>query len=343
MKFFKRLIIVFALFVLLISTIGYFSILNSLKPVNPNDKSVKLFYVNAGNSLNLVLKKLESDNLIKSYRAARIYTLVRHPKKSVKPGYYQLSKSMSFLDIFRKLASGDIYQVWITIPEGFSIKKIAKRLETKNLSVNTYIKLASDFDSSLKDEFQFLEKVNSPNTLEGYLFPDTYDITGGKEEDVIHLQLKRFEGTIYESWQNRPAGWKMSLHQTLTLASIVELEAQKPFERELISGVFMNRLQQGIPLGSDPTVEYALGWHQNEKGLSLKNVQIKSSYNTYINKGLPPGPIANPGLACFKAVLNYKHTPYLYFVAKGDGSHIFTTNYQDHLHAQALIKKGLLH
>ncbi len=342
MKFFKRLIAVSILLILLISTIGYFSITNSLKSVNPKDKSVKLFYVNAGNSLNLVLKKLEKDNLIKSYKAARIYTLLRYPKHSVKPGYYQLSKSMSFIEIFRKLVSGNIYQIWLTIPEGFSVKKTARRLAAKNLSENTYIQLSTDFDPSLKEDFPFLEKINNPNSLEGYLFPDTYDITGGKEEDLIQLQLKRFSGTIYESWQNRPGNWKLSLHQTLTLASIVELEAQKPSERKLISGVFINRLQQGIPLGSDPTVEYALGWHQNEKGLSLRDVQIKSSYNTYINKGLPPGPIANPGLACFNAVLNYKHTPFLYFVAKGDGSHVFTTNYQDHLQAQAMIRKGII-
>ncbi|MBC7472743.1 MAG: endolytic transglycosylase MltG [Candidatus Sericytochromatia bacterium] len=220
------------------------------------------------------------------------------------------------------------------------MRKISKRIEKRDLSSNKYLAITSKLDSSFKEEFPFLTKLDTNNSLEGYLFPDTYDITGGKEIDLVYLQLKRFENTIYEAWQNKPADWKMSLNQTLTLASIVELEAQKPSERAVIAGVFVNRLKQGIPLGSDPTVEYALGWHQSAKGLSLNDVKVNSAYNTYKNAGLPPGPISNPGLAAFKATLKYDNTPYLYFVAKGDGSHVFTRTYSEHLHAQSLIIKN---
>jgi UPF0755 protein len=340
MKFLKWLFISLVFVILVAAGSAWFYYQQSLAPVNPDDTSKKLFYVNAGSSLNLILKKLESDKFIKSYIGGRIYTELKGKNRKPQPGYYQISKSMPFAQIFNKITSGDIYQEWITIPEGFSIRKIAKRLDKKAYSGRKYIELATKIDEGQKEEFVFLDRLGKSDTLEGYLFPDTYDLAGGKEDTLVQLQLKRFENTIYSAWLKRPRNWKMSLHDTLTLASIVELEAQKPSERSLIAGVFMNRLAIGMKLGSDPTVEYALGWHQDERGLSLNDVRINSAYNTYVNKGLPPGPIANPGLAAFNAVLNYDKTPYLYFVAKGDGSHVFTKSYPEHLHAQAMIIRG---
>lgn len=342
MKFFRRLLVLIFLLGLIALVPIYYYFNSSLEPVDKNDKAEKLFYINSGSSLSLVLRKLKSDGFINDYRTARVYTLIKGGNKNVQPGYYQLSKSMSFSQIFDKLASGKTYQVWLTIPEGFSMRKIAKRIGKKGFSENEYLNLTKNISGEYKSEYVFLDKLDKYSSLEGYLFPDTYDVTGAKENDLINSQLKRFDELIYSEWQKRPASWKMNLHQTLTLASIVELEAQKPQERTVIAGVFVNRLKQGIPLGSDPTVEYALGWHQNEKGLSFKDVQVKSAYNTYKNAGLPPGPIANPGLAAFKAVLNYDNTPYLYFVAKGDGSHVFTRTYPEHLRAQSLIVRGLL-
>lgn len=324
----------------LIPTYYYFN--SSLEPVDKSNETKKLFYINSGSSLSLVLRKLSSDGFIKDYRFARLYTMIYGSKKHIQPGYYQISKSMSFKEIFGKIESGKTYKVFLTIPEGYSIRKIAKRIAKKGFSENKYLLLTSKISKDYKSEYIFLEKLEKFNSLEGYLFPDTYDITGAKEENLINSQLKRFEELIYSEWQKRPTSWKMNFHQTLTLASIVELEAQKPSERGTIAGVFVNRLNQGIPLGSDPTVEYALGWHQGEKGLSFKDVEVKSAYNTYRNQGLPPGPISNPGLAAFKAVLNYENTPYLYFVAKGNGSHVFTKTYPEHLRAQSLIVRGLL-
>jgi UPF0755 protein len=342
MKFLKWLFISLLVFILLISGAAFYYYRHSLAPVDSADPAKKLFYVGEGSSLNLILKKLESEKLIRSYIAGRIYIELKGRNKHLQPGYYQLSKSMPFEKIYNKIIAGEIYQEWITIPEGFSIKKIARRLDKKSYSGKKYLSLVSKIDDTAREEFVFLDRLGKSDTLEGYLFPDTYDLAGGKEETLVQLQLKRFENTIYDAWLKRPKDWKMSLHQTLTLASIVELEAQKPTERPLIAGVFMNRLATGMKLGSDPTVEYALGWHQDERGLSLNDVRINSAYNTYTNKGLPPGPIANPGLAAFNAVLNYQKTPYLYFVAKGDGSHVFTKTYPEHLRAQAMILRGQL-
>lgn len=342
MKFVIRLFFLILILALLALVPSYYYFNKSLEPVNKSDTAQKLFYINAGSSLSLVLRKLETEGYIKDYRTARAYTYLKGGNKQVQPGYYQISKSMSFVEIFNKIASGKIYQVFLTIPEGFSMKKIAKRISNKGFSGSEYLKLTSSISPELSSEFPFLEKINKTNSLEGYLFPDTYDVTGAKEKDLINSQLRRFEELIYGEWQKRPKDWKWNFHETVTLASIVELEAQKPSERETIAGVFVSRLNQGIPLGSDPTVEYALGWHQGNKGLSFEDIKVKSAYNTYKHAGLPPGPIANPGLAAFKAVLNYERTPYLYFVAKGDGSHVFTKTYQEHLRAQSLIVRGLM-
>lgn len=342
MKILVRLVLVFVFCVISGVSYAFYYLSNNLTPVSSNDKKTMLFHVTQGMPLTSALKKLESNKLIKDYKAARLYTLIYGGGRSIKPGYYQVSRSMSFEEIFQKLDSGKVFQLWLTIPEGFSIKKIAKRLDKNNLSGDSYKNLVYSIPESYRAKYEFLSEIPSDQSLEGYLFPDTYDITAAQEEDIIKQQLNRFNETIYQAWQNRPSDWKMSLHETVTLASIVELEAQKPSERGTIAGVFVNRLHQGIPLGSDPTVEYALGWHQDAKGLTFNDVKVRSPYNTYINRGLPPGPIANAGLAAFKAVLNYEHTPYLYFVAKGDGSHVFTKSYPEHLRAQSLIIKGLL-
>jgi len=336
-----RAIFILTLFIILFSSFFYFFSL--LNPIDENDKSNSLFYVAQGSSLNLVLHNLEKEKFIKSYYIAKIYSYLNKDKlKLIKPGEYKLSKSMSIKEILGVISSGKVFINFITIREGLSINKISKLLDEKNYSGQKYLNLATNISPELREKFVFLDKLPNGSSFEGYLFPDTYDITKGNIEDLIKLQLSQFEKTIYQAWFNRSSNWKLSFQETLTLASIVELEAQVPQERDIIAGVFMKRLEKGMTLGSDPTVEYALGWHQNENGLSYDDIKVRSPYNTYINVGLPPGPICNPGLATFNAVLNYKNTPYLYFVAKGDGSHIFTSTYKDHLNAQARIKNGLV-
>lgn len=349
MKFIKRLFLAFSFFVvlsLLALVGGYFYLTNNLLPIDTNDKTNIIFRIGEGEALSQTLNKLVTKKLIKDYNSAKIMAFVRFSGKHAKPGAYQISKSMSFEQILNKFVSGDVYKLYVTIPEGFSIKKTAKRLSKYGFSEQKFLEQAKLVNSEAFDGIKFYneEEIFKKESLEGYLFPDTYDIADlSKDEQIVFIknQLLRFQEVIYDgAWKNRPSDWKMTLHQTLTLASIVELEAQKPEERDVIAGVFMNRLKQGIPLGSDPTVEYALGWHQTEKGLSFDDIKVKSPYNTYMNAGLPPGPIANPGLAVFKAVLNYKKTPYVYFVARGDGSHVFTETYAEHLRAQARIVNG---
>ncbi|MFN8671530.1 MAG: endolytic transglycosylase MltG [Candidatus Sericytochromatia bacterium] len=346
MKFIKRLLLLLTIIALIILSglvYGYTFVIKNIEPVNPNDKSKVFFNISEGEPLNNTLKNLEQKKLIKDYNSTKIYSMLYLKGKSPKPGKYQLSKSMNFNEIFKKLVAGDVYRFYVTIPEGYSIKKMAKRFEKNGFSLEEYKNQAYNVKSDYYSSIPFInkEKIYEQPSFEGYLFPDTYDVADVKEKDIVYKQLKRFNEVIYDDiWQKRPSNWHLSFNETVTLASIVELEAQKPEERDIIAGVFINRLKQGIPLGSDPTVEYALGWHQGDKGLTFQDIKIKSPYNTYINAGLPPGAIANAGAEVFKAVLNYKNTPYLYFVAKGDGSHVFTSTYDEHLRAQSKIVNG---
>ena len=190
-----------------------------------------------------------------------------------------------------------------------------------------------------REEFAWLNALPAGASLEGFLFPDTYVVAPapGFEKDLVRMMLTRFDQVVSPVYDDRPDPAGLKLYQAVTLASIVEKEARHAEERPTIAGVFYNRLATHMPFGSDPTVEYALNKHQGAKGLSFKDVAVDSPYNTYKHAGLPPGPIANPGLASVQAVLSPEKTPYLYFVARGDGSHAFTRTYAEHLATQRAI------
>ena len=179
-------------------------------------------------------------------------------------------------------------------------------------------------------------------SLEGFLYPDTYQISAGAQvtpTEVITQMLDRFEQVALPLYNRDRDRTRFSLAQWVTLASIVEKEAVVSAERPRIAGVFINRLKQNIPLGSDPTVEYALGIQQTkEQPLTLEQVKVPSPYNTYVNAGLPPAPIASPGVASLKATLEPEATNYLYFVAKYDGTHVFSRTLGEHESAQGTIR-----
>ena len=179
--------------------------------------------------------------------------------------------------------------------------------------------------------------VHAPS-LEGYLFPDTYRFYWQTpEEKILETMVKRFHQVFADSLKQRATQLRMSVHQVLTLASIIEKEAQVPLERPLISGVFHRRLKLGMPLQADPTVIYALGGRKRR--LSKADTRVNSPYNTYLHRGLPPGPICNPGRDSILAALYPVKVDYLYFVAKGDGTHIFTKSLNSHINAKNRIRR----
>jgi UPF0755 protein len=230
-----------------------------------------------------------------------------------------------------------------TIPEGWNIRQMAAHFEEKKFfTAEQFINAVEQFPNSpAATQTPWLPKNLA--LIEGFLFPDTYEIPAGTvtPEQVIQQMLDRFKTValpIHQANQNQDP-LKLDLLQWVTLASIIEKEAVIPKERSIISGVFTNRLKTGMSLGSDPTVEYAFGIIQTpEKPLTLTQVRTPSPYNTYINPGLPPTPIASPGLASLQATLTPQTTDALYFVARYDGTHVFSRSLAEHETAQEQIR-----
>jgi len=227
--------------------------------------------------------------------------------------------------------------VTVTIPEGFTIAQIAQRLAQVGLDEEQRLRTAATAPA-IEKALQ-LELPDGLRSAEGYLFPETYNFALGTTADqVVARMVEEFETRFVKGpWQAVPAEARWgSLHEVVTLASLVEEEAQIESERPLIAGVLRNRLQRGMRLECDATVLYALGEHRAR--LTRKDLQVDSPYNTYRHTGLPPGPIYNPGLACLQAALTPAQTEYLFYAARGDAGHISSRTYEQHLAAIGTVR-----
>jgi UPF0755 protein len=229
-------------------------------------------------------------------------------------------------------------QLSFTIPEGWSLQQMATYFDSLGyFKAPDFIKAASQIP---KEQYPWLP--NGLPHLEGFLFPDTYQLSSDRisPQQVIKLMLNRFEQAALPIYQQGQKQTKLNFLQWVTLASIVEKEAVRPEERPRIAGVFANRLRRGMKLETDPTVEYGLGIRQTiDQPLTFAQVKTPNEYNTYLNPGLPPTPIASPGLASLKAALNPENTEYLFFVARYDGTHVFSKTLEAHTAAQGAIRQ----
>ena len=299
----------------------------------------ELVVVKPGSGVSAIADELEYRGLLRSSQAFSLWLRLKGWDRSVKAGVYAISPAMSGREVASLLFAGRGEDERLTIPEGLSIGQVASLLDGVALGSGPRFRDWAHSPADFEGEFPWLAKLPEKASLEGFLFPDTYVIarTEGFERDLVRMMLARFDQVVMPAFEARGEGHGLSLHETVTLASIVEKEATVPTERATIAGVFFNRLKLHMPFGSDPTVEYVLKKHQGAQGLSLKDVAVDSPYNTYKYPGLPPGPIANPGLASVEAVLRPEKTTFLYFVARGDGTHAFTRSYQEHLAAQRRI------
>src|SRR3989442_557906 len=245
---------------------------------------------------------------------------------SLQGGEYRLSPAMSLLQIVDVVARGQVLLHAVTIPEGFTAAEVVDVLVDKGLGdrepLTTVVRHGADLYT-----FSFLDGAVG-GSLEGFLLPDTYQIPRGlSARDVVGVFLGRFGQVVVPRWEAR--GGSGSLREIITLASLVEREARLPEERALIAGVLSNRLHRRMLLEVDATVLYALGRHKSV--VTYKDLDVTSPYNTYRHIGLPPGPIANPGMAAIEAALTPAVTDYLYYVARADGSHVFSLTYEEHL------------
>ncbi len=264
----------------------------------------------------------------------------------LKAGSYLLAPSMTVVEIASVLQDAAAAGISVTLPEGWRLEQMAEAFASAGvLTDDRYLTQAQSGDLTDLDlsRFSFLLQKPAGASLEGYLFPDTYrlPVTGASGVEILAQQLEVFGAKalpLYVAALSE-GRTRLTLHEVLTLASIVEREAVVPAERATIAGVYLNRLASGMKLDADPTVQYALGY-QADSGQWWKTPvfleeygSVISPYNTYLNTGLPPGPIANPGLASIQAVLAPEQHDYLFFVALADGSgaHVFARTYDEHI------------
>ncbi len=279
-----------------------------------------------GASTGRVAGILLENQLIRDSRAFVLYARYTGLEKQLKAGEFALNASQGIPDIIKHLVSGQQVTYPFTIPEGLTLVQIAELLAARDLvDRDVFLQVAAETDWN----FPFLQDApQGLNRLEGYLFPDTYRIPRGyTEKQIIGMMLKRFE-QVMASFGDRPSQLGMTIHQVVTLASIIEREAKLAKEKPIVSAVFHNRLQKKMRLESCATVQYILG--EPKAVLTYKDLEIQSPYNTYRNTGLPPGPIAAPGRGSLEAALYPADVDYLFFVVKPDGSHAFSRTLAEH-------------
>ncbi len=337
MKIFLNLRFVFFLyFVFLAGYIGYGHVERLLEPVSIKPSFV-LVDIAKGTSFKQVARMLEQKGLIRSKEAFYALAWCRKETSLIKAGEYKLSPSMTPGEILDILVSGKVVQHFVTIPEGYNIFQI------RDLLARARLVSKKKFMAAVTDK-NFLGSLNvHEESAEGYMFPDSYFLPKGvSARDIV----KNFVGHFWEIWHRNSFGARTreigaTIHEVVTLASIVELEAAEQYEKPIIASVFWNRLKRGMPLQADPTVKYGIMVERRikERRLTWKDLRKSTPYNTYTRHGLPRGPICNPGLISIRAVLYPKNTRYLYFVSKGNGTHYFSKTLKEHNHA---VKKYIL-
>jgi len=279
--------------------------------------------ISAGQSLSGISERLHQAGIINHPVKFNLFARIKGYDKKIKAGEYVLAPVISPGKILKIFVSGKVLLHRITIPEGCNLRQIASIFAKAGFGAeNKFIKLANDP--------YFVHKTGvKAQTLEGYLFPDTYSFPkDATPEKILSTMVKRFWFVFNDTWKKQAKKIEFSIHQAVTLASIIEKETGASFERPIISSVFHNRLKKKMRLESDPTVIYAI---KDFKGnIKRKHLVTETPYNTYKIKGLPPGPIANPGRKAIEAALFPADTQYLYFVSKRDNTHKFSTNLESH-------------
>ncbi|MDD2370627.1 MAG: endolytic transglycosylase MltG [Firmicutes bacterium] len=323
------------IFILLfVIVIGAINISNSFS--QPKIKGEVNITIDKGSGLSQISDVLEENDIINSTTSFKIYCKVFSDSSKFQAGQYKIERPISMKDLTNLLIKGSNVDegVKVTIPEGFVITQIATLLESKELGNKAeFLDLAKEGEF----EYEFLD-FDAPSSLkyklEGFVYPDTYYFyPEATSEEILKVLLDTFESKVWTKLKTASNKNGYDYFQILTLASIVEKEAVVDDERAKIAGVFFNRLDIDMSLQSCATVQYALNKEKFSKVVTIAETQITSPYNTYKYPGLPPGPICNPGIKSIEAAINPDNNKYLFFVAKGDGTHYFSLTYEEHLNA----------
>jgi UPF0755 protein len=296
---------------------------------SPLGRPVIEMVIPPGTSSLAIAEKLQTDGVVPRSWSFSLLVRLRGDGARLKAGRYRFSGPYSLLDVEQKLADGDIERRDVTFPEGRNMFEMAEIVSKAGLKGDAFLVAAKDASviSDLDPE---------ATSLEGYLFPDTYDLNEGYTEAALVADMVKHTREVFKDLGLSPGGRAMAnetltLRQIVTLASIVELETASPPERPRIAGLFLNRLRIGMPLQTDPTIIYAMKLEGQYHGNIRKtDLQMESPYNTYRVNGLPPGPIGSPGRSALEAVFSPDATEDLYFVSRNDGTHVFSKTLHDH-------------
>lgn len=283
--------------------------------------------ISENDNLTTVSEELKENNVILSQHIFKLYYKLTHSDLMIHPGIFSIQRNSSYKDIAKAITSPQSDTLTITIPEGFEVREIAARLFEKGLISNI-----EDFEDSLKTHIFRTRQgtvISGETMLEGYLFPDTYQIEStAKPKDIIALFTGNFKSKWTDEYDKRAKELGMNVKEVITLASIVEREARKTEDFPLVASVFHNRLNSGKRLESCATVQYIL--KERKPVLSVADTKIDSPYNTYQNAGLPPAPISSPGILAIESVLYPEDTDYLYFFTDKNGDNHYAKTFEEH-------------
>jgi len=280
----------------------------------------------ARSTVGAIGQRLIDAGVVRDRLAFRYALWVTGESRRLQAGEYRFDRPMRPVEVVRKLASGDVYLQPITFPEGLTIREMAALFEKSGLGN------ATEFTRAARRAELIAHLDPAASDLEGYLFPDTYALSRHATADhLIELMVQGFEKAFDETLRAEAVAQGRTVRQAITLASLVEKETAKPDERRLVAAVYTNRLKIGMGLQCDPTVIYGLQRAGKFTGnLRREDLLFDSPYNTYRYAGLPPGPIASSGRAAMEAAVRPASAPYLYFVSRNDGSHVFATTLEEH-------------
>ncbi len=331
-KVFKEKWYYFLLAVVVIPLLGFMLMLG----IRGNNKDFAasgqhLIMIKEGMTTADIATLLHEKKLVKDPEAFRMEARFKNLADKLQAGPYQIEGGLSNSQIVDVMVKGHIKQIRFTVPEGFTVVKTAKKLEAEGLGkADKFIAAAKDYAP-----YAYMQTDN-PNVLfkaEGFIYPATYDFPVGiSEEEMLKIMVEQFDKKMQESGVAKTVQEKnLNMRDVVNMAAMVEMEAVFPEEQPRIAGVFLKRVAIGMPIQSDTTIQYILG--AQKEIITFADTEIQNPYNTYQNMGLPPGPIASPGLKAIQAVLAPEDNEYLYFVAEKDGHHRFTKTYEEHLQA----------
>lgn len=316
-----------AALIMTLTVSGVFFIKSDDRDPNANPENKIYIRIEPGMNASAIAEMVARHGIIKSKLKFILLAKLNRYEDQFRVGVFDLYPGMSTQEVLDHLISGQTLTLRFTIPEGFTVKDIAKRLDKMDIArEDEVLKLARDFAP-----YDYIEK--KPDVIfraEGFLFPDTYEIeSDATTEMILEMMAKDFDSRLTPEIRKSAKSKNLSIYDLITLASLVEKEARFDEDRPIIAQVFFSRLKIGMPLQTDASLQYLMDAPKED--VEIKDTEIESPYNTYLHEGLPPGPIANPGIESILAVLNPSDTDYLYFVADREGHNHYSHTYEEHL------------